>query len=80
MEEGGGDYTVVRMFYNNNRDSLFFVNRRNEIELFAYAPGRQILKRSSNNIVLLRFFMTAAGPRIFSVDLLHHAGRSGPYV
>lgn len=23
--------------------------------------------------------MTAAGPRIFSVDLLHHAGRSDPY-
>ena len=52
------------MFYNNNRDSLFFVNRRNEIELFAYAPGRQILKRSSNNI-LLRFFYDGSGSSHF---------------
>lgn len=78
MEEGGlyGGTDVLQQ----QQRLLFFVNRRNEIELFAYAPGRQILKRSSNNILLLRFFMTAAGPRIFSVDLLHHAGRSGPYV
>ena len=69
-----GGYTVY--VYNNRKRRdyfFFFVNRRNEIELFAYAPGRQFSKRSNN--ILLLFFMTAAGPHIFSVDLLHHAGR-----